>query len=95
MFFFCRAFGCGEAKAPIGTLRCMSKTVFWAVFDIFRLTILEARVAQTKFPGFHAWSYTMYNDPELRKGGSPGRGIESNQGKTLKKKEEKIQGYVL
>ena len=30
-----------------------SEVLFWAVFDIFRLIILESHVGQTKFPHFH------------------------------------------
>ena len=37
-------------------LGLVSKLVFGAVFDIFRLIILETQVGQTKFPDF----YTLY-----------------------------------
>ena len=36
-----------------------SKVVFRAVFDIFRLIILEAHGGRNKFPDFHTSSYTI------------------------------------
>ena len=36
-----------------------SKVLFWAVFDIFRLIILEAYVGQTNFSNFYTLSYII------------------------------------
>ena len=41
----------------VGVVGLGSKVVFWAVFDIFSLAVVEAHVDQTKFPQIHALSY--------------------------------------